>query len=438
MSRRGRQDPCPARPVRVQGPRMSRRTDPSNCGGQMPGTGGIFKGAWAGARGGKARGAAPMLGAGTPPGRATLDRHTQEAGRAGASRGAGRRAYRGAGRFGGVCGAMSCAAGRGGAPGRGNVHGFWAGWRRGIPWDGVAASGGARSSGWCSGRGSWAAAGAGGTVEVGVGGRDGRGSGREVFAGGFCGSVVAGGEGGRWREVGSRGCGRLFCGSGIPWEWVSWVGRVKLGWQSSRLGGWVATVAGECRRGRSGGRDGRGSAGEVVGRGMSCDCGGVRGLVLGGVGAWACGGAAGRWGGGGGARAWRRASVRRDGRCGAWRAVAGVGGSGAVGGGGLGLEAGDGGGGLAECGGVRVARGHRPLAVFAEVRAFRAETVAAFAGVWATQAEHSRRLGDLGVAVSYAVQARAGEALAGIALGARLDAMEARLAAVEGRVGGRG
>ncbi len=82
------------------------------------------------------------------------------------------------------------------------------------------------------------------------------------------------------------------------------------------------------------------------------------------------------------------------------RAVAGVGGSGAVGGGGLGLEAGDGGGGLAECGGVRVARGHRPLAVFAEVQAFRAETVAAFAGVWATQAEHSRRLGDLGVAVS--------------------------------------
>ena len=78
------------------------------------------------------------------------------------------------------------------------------------------------------------------------------------------------------------------------------------------------------------------------------------------------------------------------------------------------------------------------LTAFAEVRAFRAETVAAFAEVRATQAEHGRRLGDLGVAVSYAVQARAGETLAGIALGSRLDAMEARLAAAEARLDGRG
>ncbi len=78
------------------------------------------------------------------------------------------------------------------------------------------------------------------------------------------------------------------------------------------------------------------------------------------------------------------------------------------------------------------------LAAFAEVQAFRAETVAAFAEVRATQAEHSRRLGDLGVAVSYAVQARAGEALAEIALGSRLDALEARLAAAEARIDGRG
>ena len=84
------------------------------------------------------------------------------------------------------------------------------------------------------------------------------------------------------------------------------------------------------------------------------------------------------------------------------------------------------------------------LAAFAEVRAFRAESVAAFAEVHgslaevrATQAEHSRRLANLGVAVSYAVQARAGETLAGIALGSRLDAMEARLDAAEARLGGR-
>ena len=78
------------------------------------------------------------------------------------------------------------------------------------------------------------------------------------------------------------------------------------------------------------------------------------------------------------------------------------------------------------------------LAAFAEVRAFRAETVAAFAEVRATQAGHSRRLADLGVAVSYAVQARAGETVAGIALGSRPDAMEARLDAAEARLDGRG
>jgi hypothetical protein len=85
------------------------------------------------------------------------------------------------------------------------------------------------------------------------------------------------------------------------------------------------------------------------------------------------------------------------------------------------------------------------LAAFVEVRAFRAETVAAFvevrgslAEVRATQAEHSRRLADLGVAVSYAVQSRAGDTLAEIALGSRLDAMEARLAAAEARLDGRG
>lgn len=74
----------------------------------------------------------------------------------------------------------------------------------------------------------------------------------------------------------------------------------------------------------------------------------------------------------------------------------------------------------------------------AEMRAFRAETVAGFAEVRATQAEHGRRLADLGAAVSYAVQARAGETLAEIALGSRLDAMEARLAATEARLDGRG
>lgn len=78
------------------------------------------------------------------------------------------------------------------------------------------------------------------------------------------------------------------------------------------------------------------------------------------------------------------------------------------------------------------------FAAFAEVQAFRAETVAAFAEVRATQAEHSRRLADLGAAVSYAVQARAGETLAEIAVGSRLDAMEARLAATEARLDGRG
>ena len=74
----------------------------------------------------------------------------------------------------------------------------------------------------------------------------------------------------------------------------------------------------------------------------------------------------------------------------------------------------------------------------AEAAAFRAETLAAFAEVRGTQAEHSRRLGDLGIAVSTAVQARAGETVGGIALGARLDAMGARLAAVEARLDGRG
>ena len=74
----------------------------------------------------------------------------------------------------------------------------------------------------------------------------------------------------------------------------------------------------------------------------------------------------------------------------------------------------------------------------AEAAAFRAETLAAFAEVRATQAEHSRRLTDLGVAVSYAVQARAGETVAEIALGSRLDAMEARLEAAEARLDGRG
>ena len=94
----------------------------------------------------------------------------------------------------------------------------------------------------------------------------------------------------------------------------------------------------------------------------------------------------------------------------------------------------------------------------AEAAAFRAQTLAAFAEVHgslaevhgslaevhgslaevrATQAEHSRRLADLGVAVSYAVQARAGETLAEIALGSRLDATEARLAAAEARLDGR-
>ena len=81
----------------------------------------------------------------------------------------------------------------------------------------------------------------------------------------------------------------------------------------------------------------------------------------------------------------------------------------------------------------------------AEAAAFRAETLAGFAEVHgslaqvrAVQAEHGRRLADLGAAVSCAVQARAGETLAEIALGSRLDAMEALLAAVETRIDGRG